>query len=227
MAANPKSKEIQVQKPAQSLQHFQAKVASGDDLDTGILQPVLGAVAVVAIVGLGWFGFEAWRAQKLERHEAALAELLFKVEGDGATPVPPAELEQRYRANLPALEALAVSAPSSRRAIVQGMAASWKLQLEGKGNPLTPDLKNPWSRIREAQRLIAKGDAAGATTLLEPLRKQAEPQAPWGQLWWTPRVELHRLKGDRAEALKDVADYKARFKQDADGVQMDKLLQGI
>lgn len=227
MAANPKSKEIQVQKPAQSLQHFQAKVASGDDLDTGVLRQVILLVVALAVIGLGWFGFAAWRAQKLERHETALADLLIKVEGDGGTPLPPAELESRYRANLPALEALVASAPSSRRTIMQGMVASWKLQLEGKGTAAAPDLGTPWGRLREAQRLIAKGEGATAASILEPLRRQANPQAPWGQLWWTTRLELHRLRGDRAQALTDVAEYKARYKQDADAAQMDKLLNGI
>jgi len=227
MAAPSKNKEIQVQKPAQSLQHFQAKVASGADLETGVLTQVLLGVGVVAVMGLGWFGYDGWRVRAVERHEAALAELLLKVEGDATTPVPPAELEQRFKANLPQLEALAASAPGSRRAIAQGLVASWKLQLEGKGTGIAPDLKDPWGRIREAQRLTAKGDAAGAHALLEPLRKQADAQATWGQFWWATRAELHRLQGDRAQALKDVAEYKARFKQDADAVQMDKLLQGI
>ncbi len=227
MAADVRNKEIQVQKPAQSLEHFQAKVASGDDLETGILRQLLIGLGAVAVLGLTWVGVDAWMAKGLERHESALAEVLAKVEGPGGLPLPAAELETRMRENLPALEALAKSAPSSRRAVVQGLAASWKLQLEGRGAAPAVDLKDPWARIREGQRLLSRGEAEAAAAMLEPLRKSATPGAPWGQLWWATRLDVDRLKVDRTQALKDVAEYKAQYKGEADSSEMDKLLAGI
>lgn len=226
MAADIRNKEIQVQKPAQSLEHFQAKVASGEDLETGMLRQLMLGVGVVAVLGLGWVGVDAYLTHRLEQHETAVAEILLKVQGDGVTPVAPAEAEKLMRENLPKLEALAQSAPGSRKAITQGLVAAWKLQLDGKGATPAGAAKDPWARIREAQARIAKGDAEGAVAQLEPLRGDATSGAAWAQLWWSTRMEAHRLKGDRPQALKDLADYKARFKQDADP-QLEKALQGI
>lgn len=227
MAADIRNKEIQVQKPAQSLEHFQAKVASGDDLDTGMLHQLLLGVGAVALVGLGWVGINAYLTNRVEKHETAVAEILLKVQGDGVTPVPAAEAERLMREQLPRLEALAASAPGSRKAITQGLVSSWKLQLDGKTQALAADAKDPWGRLREAQALISKGDAAGAVGHLEPFRADAKPEAAWGQLWWTTRMEAHRLQGDRPQALKDLAEYKARFKKDADNEAMTKVVQGI
>lgn len=226
MATDARNKEIQVQKPAQSLEHFQAKVASGADLETGLLNQVLLGLGVVALLGLGWIGVDAMRTKAVERHESALAELLLKVEGDGATPPPAAELEKRMRENLATLQGLAASAPGSRKAITEGLLASWKLQLEGKG--AAPAMQNdPWSRLREAQRLLDKGDAAAASAALDPLRKDATPQAPWGNLWWLTRLDVDRLKGDRPQALRDAADYKERFKQEADAATVERTLNSL
>lgn len=226
MAADIRNKQIQVQKPAQSLQHFQAKVASGDELDTGILRPVLAGLGLVVVVGLGWVGIDAWRVRQVERHEAAVAQLMVKVQGDGVTPVAAPEAEKLMREALPKLEALAKDAPASRRAVTAGLLASWKLQLDGKTTAI-PVGKDPWSRLREAQRLLLKGDGVAAAAQLEPLRADATPQAPWGQLWWATRMDVHRLVGDRNQALKDLAEYKARYQQDADADGMARMAQGI
>ncbi len=225
MAANVKSKEIQVQKPAQSLQAFQQKLAAGADTQVTLLKPLLIGTGVVATLVIGFFGFRAWRANALEKHEAAVAELLMEVQGDGLTPVAPADLEKRMRERLPRLETLAKGAPGPAAEITQGMLASWRLQLDGTAS--LPALgSNPWDRLRVAQRQVALGQVEEAAASLKSLRSAAKPDAPWSPLYWATLLDLHRLKGDRAEAWKDYAEYKALFKDRADE-SLEKVLASI
>lgn len=225
MAAKIKSKEIQVQKPAQSLQAFQQKLASGEDTQVTLLKPILIGTGLVAALTIGFFGFRAWRANTLDKHEAALAELLVQVQGDGVTPVPPAELEKRMRENLPRLESLAKEAPGSAREVTQGLLATWRLELDGKG-AATPMESDPWGRLREVQRQLALSQTDSAIATLKKLRGSATPDAPWAPLYWATLMDLHRLKGDRAQAWKDYSDYKTLFKDHADP-SLEKVLASI
>ncbi len=225
MAANIKSKEIQVQKPAQSLQAFQQKLASGEDSQVTLLKPLLIGTGLVAVLALGFFGFRAWRANALEKHEAAVAELLLEVQGDGLTPVAPADIEKRMRERLPRLESLAKHAPGPASRITQGLLASWNLQLDGKASLLAPG-SNPWDRLRIAQRQLALGQTDEVAITLKSLRSAAKPDAPWAPLYWATLLDLHRLKGDRTEAWKDYAEYKALFKDRAD-TSFEKMLASI
>ncbi len=225
MAANHKSKEIQVQKPAQSLQAFQQKLASGEESQATLLKPLLIGAGLVAALVIGFFGFRAWRANVLEKHEATVAELMNEVQGDGLTPVPPAELEKRMRTSLPRLEALAHSAPGAAAANTQGLLASWRLQLDGKA-PQAAMGSDPWSRLRTAQRQLALGQAEEVAATLKTLRSSAKPDAPWAPLFWSTLLDLHRLKGDRAQAWKDYAEYKSLFKDSADA-SFEKVLASI
>jgi hypothetical protein len=225
MAAPIKNKEIQVQKPAQSLQAFQQKLASGEDTHSTLLKPLLIGAGVVAALILGFFGFRAWRNSTLEKHEVALASLLVEVQGDGLTPVPPAELEKRMRDHLPQLEALAKSAPGDAQESTRGLLAAWHLQLDGKTTPLAAGT-DPWSRLRQAQRQLALGQAEEAAANLQPLRRSAKPDEPWAPLFWATLLDLHRLKGDREQAWKDFAEYKSLFKDRADA-SFEKALASI
>jgi len=225
MATNGKSKEIQVQKPAQSLQAFQQKLASGEDSQTTLLRPLMIGVGIVAALVIGFFGFREWRKSVLERHEAAVAELITEVQGDGVTAVPPADLEKRMRENLPRLAALAEAAPGAAADNTKGILASWRLQLEGKA-PLTAVSSDPWARLRAAQRLLALGQAEELASTLKTLRSSAKPDEPWAPLYWSTLLELHRLKGDRDQAWKDYAEYKSLFKDRADG-SFEKVLASI
>lgn len=224
--ANAKYKEIQVQKPAQSLEAFKGKVASGEDLNTGMMRQVLMVGAGLVVVVLGWFAFSTWRAGKIEQHEAAVASLVSEVQGDGMTPVTPEETEKRLRERLPRLETLAASAPSASRATTLGLLATWKLQLEGKGGMAT-EAKDPWSRLRLAQKQVALGQAAEAASTLAPLKGKADADEAWAQLYWTTLLEVDRLQGHREQAWKDYADYKTRFKDRADTQGMERILASI
>jgi len=225
MAANIKSKEIQVQKPAQSLQAFQQKLATGADTQVTLLKPLLIGTGVVAALVIGFFGFRAWRANALEKHEAAVAELLLEVQGDGLTPVAPADMEKRMRERLPRLETLAKGAPGPAAEITKGMLAAWRLQLDGSTS--LPALgSDPWDRLRVAQRQVALGQPDEAAATLKTLRSAAKPDAPWSPLYWATLLDLHRLKGDRTEAWKDYAEYKALFKDRADE-SLEKVLASI
>ena len=225
MVSQSKNKVIQVQKPAQSLQAFQKKVASGDDIQTGMLKPMLITAGAVLGLGILFFGFKSWRDSVVEKHESELASLQLEVNGDPMTPVPAAEIEKRMREKLPQLEALARSAPGAEKATTEGLLASWKLQLDGKGG--IPESKDDvWAKLRVAQKQLALGQAPEALATLSALRKDATPGKAWAPVFWTTLLDADRLKGDRGQALKDFADYKARFKTQADPA-VERLLQGV
>jgi len=226
MATNIKSKEIQVQKPAQSLQAFQAKLATGDDIQTGILKPVLFVAGSLILVAVMVFGFIAWRGRNIEKHEAALASLLIEVEGDGQAPVPAPEQEKRMRDRLSRLEALAASAPSASRATTQGILNTWRLELDGKASAIVSGT-DTWAKLRLAQREIALGKGKEALAILDPLRKAATESEPWATLYWGTLLDARRLQGDRDGAWKDLAEYKSRFREKADTASMERLISGI
>lgn len=220
------NKEIQVQKPAQSLQAFQAKLASGQEPQAALIKPIAIGAGAIVLLASGFFGFRAWRAHRVEVYETALAELSQTLQGTPQTPVSPVELEKRMREALPKLDALAKAAPSSRKAQAEAMAASWRLQLDGKGGA-PAILSDPWSRLRAAQRLIALGQGKEALDALKPLQKSADPGEAWSTPFWNALLEARCLQGDRPQALKDYADYKARFKGQADTASMDRILASI
>ena len=226
MARSTKDREIQVQKPAQSLAHFQTKLGSGPGEDGGLLRQItIGAVALVAL-GLVVGGWSAYQSSAAEKHEAALSTLQMEVEGDGVAPVPAPEVERRMRERLGRLEALVAAAPSSRRAATAGLLATWRLALEGKG-PVPAKGDEPWAELRLAQRALALGQAKEVRSLLDPLRAKATADAPWAEAFWACQMDANRLAGDRAQALTDLAEYKARFKGRGDAAALEGLLQSI
>jgi hypothetical protein len=225
MAMNTKNKVIQVQKPAQSLKAFQQKVASGEDIKEGYLKPLLITAGSVLVVFIGIFSFRAVRASSIEKYEIALADLQAEVSGDGQAPVPPAELEKRMRERLPRLEALAQSAPGSRKVVAEGLVATWHLELDGKG-PQAPAQTDTWGTLRRADREVALGQGQAALTTLTPLRAGANPGKAWASLYWSTLLNADLLQGDRAKAWQDYADYKGRFKDQADP-NLEKVIAGV
>ena len=226
MARPTKAREIQVQKPAQSLAHFQSKLGQGQEEDAGLLKPILIGITSVVALGMLYGGWSAWQLSTAEKHEAALSALQMEVEGDGIVPMPPAEVEQRMRERLGRLETLVKTAPSSRKATTAGLLASWRLALDGKG-PNPAKAEDAWGQIRLAQRALALGQVQDTRTQLDPLRAKANPGAAWAEAFWLCQLDVDRLAGDRAQALKDLAEYKARFKGRGDASAMDNLLQSI
>jgi hypothetical protein len=226
MASPIKSKEIRVQKPAQSLKSFQSKLETGGDSDLSFLKPVLIGIGAILVASLAFFGYRSWSSSVIEKHEAALAELALAVQGDPKTPPQPADIEKRMRENLPKLEALAKNAPASQKALTEGILDTWKLELDGKGGiPVRTD--DPWSRLRAAQRQIALGQGQEATATLMPLRASANPGEAWASVYWKTLLEARSLQGDRQQALKDFAEYKQRFRENADISGMESILVGI
>jgi predicted negative regulator of RcsB-dependent stress response len=189
------------------------------------LKPLLIGTGITAALVIGFFGYSGWRTNVLEKHEAAVAELIVEVQGDGVTPVPAAELEPRMRTGLTRLEALANAAPHEVASNTKGLLAAWRLQLDGKA-PQTTTGSDPWARLRTAQRQLALGQAEDVTTTLKTLRNDAKPDAPWAPLFWATLLDLHRMKGDRDQAWKDYAEYKALFKDRADA-SFEKVLASI
>ncbi|MDP1830550.1 MAG: hypothetical protein Q8K67_00695 [Geothrix sp.] len=226
MASPTKAREIQVQKPAQSLAHFQTKLGQGEEQDGGLLKPILIGVVSLVILGAAYGTWSAWRAQAIEKHEAALSALQMEVEGDGVAPLAPAEVEKRMRERLGRLEALAASAPSSRKAATMDQLTTWRLALDGKG-PAPARAEDAWGHIRLAQRALALGQVQEARAQLDPLRTKALPGEPWAEAFWAGQMDVNRLAGDRAQALKDLAEYKARFKGRGDATALENLLQSI
>ena len=218
-----RDKVIQVQKKAQSLEQFQRRAATGD---SQAMKVVVGGVAALVAGIVAWGAWSVHRQRQVEAFESQVAALRLQVEGDGATPVAPDQLQSRMQAALPQLEALAQKAPASSRVQVQGLLASWKLDLTGQGGiPATTD--NPWSRLRQAQRLTALGQGKEAKAALDPIRAKAIPSEAWSQAYWGSLLEADRLIGDREQAQKDLAEYRARFKDGDDAARFDKLVQSI
>ncbi|MBK7292296.1 MAG: hypothetical protein IPI84_00480 [Holophagaceae bacterium] len=226
MARPSSSREIQVQKPAQSLAHFQTKVAQGQEEDGGLLKPLLVGVASLVALGIVYGAWNAWRSSVADKHEAALSALQMEVEGDGLVPVPAPEVEKRMRERLGRLEALASKAPSSRKAATAGLLDTWRLTLDGKGQ-VSAKPADAWGQLRLAQRAIALGQLQEARTQLDPLRAKATPGEPWAEAYWACQLDADRLAGDRAQALKDLAEYKARFKGRGDAAALENLIQSI
>jgi hypothetical protein len=226
MAQPTKHRQIQVQKPAQSLAHFQTKYNQGQEEDGGLLKPILLGAGALVVVGLLIGGWSAWRASAIEKHEAALSALQVEVEGDGVAPLAAPEVEKRMRERLGRLEGLVTSAPSSRKAATAGLLATWRLTLDGKGSA-PAKAEDAWSQLRLAQRALALGQLQEARAMLDPLRAKATSGEAWGEAFWLSQLEADRLAGDRTQALKDLADYKARFKGKGDASPMESILQSI
>ena len=229
MVSHYKSKVIQVQKPAQSLQAFQKKVASGEDIRVGYLKPILLA-AGIAVVGVSaFYGYRAVRASALEDHQIALADLQLEVAGDdavtGTAPAAPQDLEKRMRDHLPQLEALARNAPAEDRTGTQSLLATWQVELGVQG-PAPAAPTSPWGKLRQAQRQVALGQGQDATATLASLRRSADPGQAWAPVYWSTLLDADRLQGNRDQAWKDLAEYKTRFKQLADP-SLERVLAGV
>lgn len=226
MARVTKDREINVQKPAQSLAHFQTKLGQPETADEGLLKPILIGVIAVLALGLLYAAYAAYGHARTEKFEAAFSGLQIEVEGDGLTPPAPAEVEQRMRERLGRLEALVADAPASRRAPAAGLLANWRLMLDGKETTPAP-AGEPWSHLRLAQRALALGQVPAARALLDPLRAKAQPGEPWAEAFWASQLDTDRLAGDRTQALKDLTEYKARFKGRGDAAALESLVKSI
>ena len=73
MSTSSRSKEIKVQRDAQSLEHFKTNVAGSEDVYVSLLKPVLIGVGALVLAVLAWLGWSNMRAKAVERHEVALA----------------------------------------------------------------------------------------------------------------------------------------------------------
>lgn len=233
MSNNVRNKEIKVQRAAQSLDHFKNTVASSDDVYTGILKPVLIGAGVLVLALLAWAGWVGMRTKAVERHESALAEIIRYVDGNATVPAPAAEVEKRMREKLPALEYLAKSAPGSEKAVTNGVLSSWRLMLGSAGpgaagpGAANADPKDPWQRLRLAQRSLALGNGDETSRFLAPLRKSASPEEPWAKLYWKTQLECDRLQGKRDQAFRDLAEFRERFKNSPDSASLDQVVKGI
>jgi hypothetical protein len=229
MVSHTHDKVIQVQKPAQSLQAFQKKVASGEDVQVGYLKPLLIAAGIAVVVVGAYFGSVAWRSNALEKHQEALANLELEVGGNPAAPgfeaALPQDLEKRMRDRLPQLEALARTAPRGTRAATSGLLATWQVELGEKDTaPAVP--ADPWGILRLAQRQVALGQGQEAEASLASLRAKAAPDQAWASVYWSTLLDADRLLGNRDQAWKDLAEYKSRFRDQADP-SLDRLLAGV
>jgi hypothetical protein len=228
MVSHGKDKVIQVQKPAQSLQAFQKKVATGEDIQVGYLKPLLMAAGILVVAFAAFYGFKAVRASSLEKHQTALANLQIEAIGSelapGTQPLPD-DLEKGMRERLPQLEALARSAPRDDKALTEGLLATWRLELGEKGAPPAPPT-DPWSRLRLAQKQVAMGQGPEAAATIASLRKDAGPDRAWASVFWSTLLDADRLQGNRAQAWKDLAEYKSRFKLLADS-SLEQMLAGV
>ena len=131
------------------------------------------------------------------------------------------------REHLPQLEALAKPAPRGDRSVTRRppghLAAGTGRQ--GRRRPW-PRLRDPWGKLRLAQKQVALGQGPEALGHPLPLRGGAGPDQPWAAVFWSTLLDADRLQGNRDQAWKDLADYKARFKTQADPA-VERLLAGV
>jgi len=226
MVSHGKDKVIQVQKPAQSLQAFQKKVTTGEDIQVGYLKPMVMAAGILVVAFAAFYGFKAVRASSLEKHQTALADLQIElIGGEGAPGTPPQDQDKGMRERLPRLEALARSAPRDDKAVTEGLLATWRVELGEKG-AATAAPADAWGKLRLAQKQVAMGQGPEAAATLASLRKGASPDEAWAAVFWSTLLDADRLQGNRDQAWKDLAEYKARFKQLADP-SLDQMLAGV
>jgi hypothetical protein len=219
-----KERLIQVQKPAQSLERFQQDYARTQDGDGSLLRPILMGVGAVAVLGLGYLIFDQWRQTSIERFEASMAALVEEVEG-GVQPAAGEALQKKMRDSLPKLETLAREAPSARKEMAQGLVASWKLSLDGKG--AAPGGSDAWGRLALVRRHLVMGQPADAGKVLDALRSKADASQPWAPEFWRVQLEADRLAGAGDQARAHLADYKDRFKGRTLDAALDKIVDGI
>jgi len=224
--ASIKKREIQVQKPAQSLSAFQRKVALEIDDRAILVKRIVITAAILVLLIAGFTAWRIWVNYGIRQHEIAMSTLVSEVEGSPLAPTTPVEREQRLRKALPKLEELARKAPSACRDVANGFVAAWRLELDGKGGEM-PVPKDPWSRLRLAQRSIALGQAKEANDLILSLHGDAKPGRAWSQLYWSALMQVRQLEGNREQALKDYSEYRKIFKAQADLATMDKILNSI
>lgn len=205
-----KERLIQVQKPAQSLDHFTQSYARSAESGT-LLKPILiGAGALVALL-VGYGVWELVKDRQVARFESSLAQILLEVEGnDPMKPPTPAELQARMKERLPRLETLAKDAPSARRAVAQGLLTQWKVALEGQG--AAPESKDPWARLALADRALALGNGPEAQKQLQGLAPKAVPDTPWADTFWSLQVQADALAGDAAQGRAHLDQYRNLFK---------------
>jgi predicted Zn-dependent protease len=111
--------------------------------------------------------------------------------------------------------------------VTNGILAAWRLELGEAADARDAPPKDPWSRLRLAQRSVALGQPEEAKGLIFPLRRKAGPAEAWSGHYWTILMQIRQLEGDREQALKDYAEYRRLFKGHADAGALDKLLEAV
>ena len=71
---------------------------------------------------------------------------------------------------------------------------------------------------------IQLGSAYGKVTIDA---SGVEPAEAWADIYWKTLMKARTLQGDRAQALKDYAEYKDRFREQADITGAERILIGI
>jgi hypothetical protein len=224
-----KKKEIRIQKQAQSLTAFQTKVAHGLDDRAALVKRLMAAAGAVLLTLVAIVAWSIARDRRVRQHETALAAVLAEVQGHRSSPLGTDEQLPRMRTALPRLEELARTAPGPCAPVARGLLTTWRLELgEEAGAPGgTAAPKDPWSRIRLAQRSVALGRAQEALSLVSPLHKKAGPSEAWSGQYWTLLMQIRQLEADREQALRDYSEYRRLFRGHQDAKALDKLLEGV
>jgi hypothetical protein len=209
------NKTTHIQKVLQILRFFKAKM-------TMLVLFLIGAMALVTVA---YFAFQVLHESYRKKHRTALANLQLEVFDGVLQSVSSEGLENRMRAHLPQLEALAHLAPRNDNGVTDRILASWRVQLCLEDS-LVPKPSNAWDRLFLAKRMISLGNGRGAAEMLSPLRKSADPSQVWSATFWSTLLMIDQLNGDRNQGWKDLEDYKIKFKQDAKP-ELEQMMAGI
>jgi predicted Zn-dependent protease len=109
--------------------------------------------------------------------------------------------------------------------VTQGLLTTWRVELGEKAQASAVP-SDPWGKVRLAQKQVALGKGQEAAATLNSLRGSADPDRAWSALFWSTLLDADRLQGNREQAWKDLAEYKVRFKAQADP-ELDRLLAGV
>jgi hypothetical protein len=205
----------------------QKLIQKQDYLGTKVVSTIVVLIGIIAFVATLYVVFQSVQNSSKKKHRIALANFELEV-FDGinlSSSTWPKEIEDRMIERLPQLEALASSAPRSDGGMTDRVLASWRIQLDRPDSSL-PQPSDAWSRLFLGQRFIALGDAKSAQDVVAPLRKSANPNKAWATVFWSNLIGIDQLQGDRNQGWKDLAEYKAKFKQQANPA-LEHMIAGI
>lgn len=199
--------EIQVQKPAPSLQNFQKTLGQPDR--TQLFRYALWCGVLSLVLLLSKAGFDYFADQRVVRFLVTFEQIRSESEGNLSNLNKGEALRSSIEKGIPRLQALLKTTPSAYQNQVFGMLKKWELIL-GTSPSTNPSLKlAPWETLQLAEQALAVGQTQQAQDLIQPLGSKAKLQASWGMTYWELQLSIDQQKG----SFRDAQDHLALFEK--------------